>query len=160
MSPPIDINKLFDTTKKKRNQLVIRYEVTKQNSRTSTAWFFDYRYARGVGASICKRGVTTQLLLPPESLTRVLFVQAAWVLAGQDSRTGTATGSKPGSKPPRNGCTTTCWRSRSSTSSRASPGPFSTRSATSNACGQLQRHPDLAEPGTVLGPHTRPSRVS
>ncbi len=48
-------------------------------------------------------------------------------------------------------CTTMCWRSRSPTSSRESPGPFSTRSATSNARGHVRRRPDLLERGTVLG---------
>src|SRR5437667_343481 len=38
------------------------------------------------------------------------------------SRTGNVTGSNPGSKPPRGGCTTTYWRSRSPTSLPASPG--------------------------------------
>ena len=60
---------------------------------------------------------------------RALFVQAAWVVLIRM----TATGSRPGSMPPRKDCTTMCWRSRSPTSWRASPGPFFARSALSNA---------------------------
>src|SRR4051812_83901 len=52
---------------------------------------------------------------------RVLFVQAAWVVLVR-IKTGNITGSNPGSTPPRGGCTTTCWRSRSPTSLPASPG--------------------------------------
>jgi hypothetical protein len=44
-----------------------------------------------------------------------------------------------------------CWRSRSPTSLPASPGPFSTRSVTSNAPGQTRWSPDVLERGTVLG---------
>ena len=40
---------------------------------------------------------------------RALFVQAAWVVLIRM----TATGSRPGSMPPRKDCTTMCWRSRS-----------------------------------------------
>lgn len=43
-------------------------------------------------------------------------------LCWSGSRTGNVTGSNPGSKPPRGGCTTTCWRSRLPTSLPASPG--------------------------------------
>jgi len=49
------------------------------------------------------------------------------------SRTGTGTGSKPGSTLPKSDCTTTCWRSRWPTSLPALLGRFSTRSAPSNA---------------------------
>ena len=44
---------------------------------------------------------------------------------------GSATASSPGSRRPPSGCTTTCWRSRSPTSSRASPGACCTTAATS-----------------------------
>ena len=56
---------------------------------------------------------------------RVLFVQAASRRAGSD------TASNPGSRPARNGCITTCWPSRSPTSSPASPGRFSPKGAAS-----------------------------
>jgi len=49
------------------------------------------------------------------------------------SRTGTGTGSKPGSTLPKSDCTTTCWRSRWPTSLPALLVRFSTRSAPSNA---------------------------
>ena len=39
-------------------------------------------------------------------------------------RAGSVTGSSRGSRPPRSGCTTTCWRSHSPTSSPASPGVY------------------------------------
>jgi transposase len=42
---------------------------------------------------------------------RVLFVQAAWVVLVR-IKNWERYGSNPGSKPPRGGCTTTCWRSR------------------------------------------------
>ena len=40
--------------------------------------------------------------------------------AGQDKELGTLRATNPGSKPPRGGCTPTCWRSRSPTSLPAS----------------------------------------
>ena len=52
---------------------------------------------------------------------RVLFVQAAWVVLIKP-RAGSATGSNPGSRPPRSGCTATCSRSRWPTSWPASLG--------------------------------------
>src|SRR5258707_14038660 len=55
-----------------------------------------------------------------------------------------------GSKPPRNDCTTTCWRLRSPTSSPASPGRFSTRGAPSSASRQMRWRPDLLDPRAVL----------
>ena len=54
---------------------------------------------------------------------RVLFVQAAWVVLIKP-KTGSATGSNPGSRRPGSGCITMCWRSPSPTSSPASPGAF------------------------------------
>jgi transposase len=63
---------------------------------------------------------------------RVLFVQAAWVVLIRP-QSWERYGLKPWIEAPRGGCTATCWRSRLPTSSRALPGPFSTRSATSNA---------------------------
>ena len=59
--------------------------------------------------------------------------------------------SNPGSKPPRNDCTTTCWRLRSPTSSPGSPGRFSTRDAPSSASRQRRQRPDLPDPRAVLG---------
>ena len=70
--------------------------------------------------------------------------------AGQARRAGSATGSNPGSKPPRSGCTTTCWRSRSPTSSPASPGRFSTR-ARLRVRGPTMQSSDLLDPRAVLG---------
>ena len=55
---------------------------------------------------------------------RVLFVQAAWVVLIKP-KSWDATGSSPGSRQPRSGCTTTCSPSHSPTSWRASPGAFS-----------------------------------
>ena len=83
---------------------------------------------------------------------RVLFVQAAReFVPGEADDVGAPLARSPGSKPPRSGCTTTCWQSRSPTSLLASPGRFSTRSATSNAPGPMGWRPDLFERGTVLG---------
>jgi transposase len=81
---------------------------------------------------------------------RVLFVQAAWVVLVR-IRTGNVMGSNPGSKPPRSGCTTTCWRLRSPTSSPGSPGRFSTRDAPSRASKRRRWRPDLLDPRAVLG---------
>ena len=76
---------------------------------------------------------------------RVLFVQAAWVvllrLKSWD-RYGLN-----GSKPPRSGCITTCWRSHWPTSWPAYPGRFSTRSETSRSQGRQCPHPSLRERG-------------
>jgi transposase len=49
---------------------------------------------------------------------RVLFVQAAWVVLIKP-KSWERHGSSPGSRRPRNGCTTTCWQLHSLTSSRA-----------------------------------------
>ena len=57
---------------------------------------------------------------------RTLFVQAARVVLLRP-----AMASSPGSRRRRSGCTTTSWRSRSPTSSRASPGASSIMAATS-----------------------------
>jgi len=51
---------------------------------------------------------------------RVLFVQAAWVVLVKVKPDRWATGLSLGSRPPRSGCITMCWRSHSLTSSRAS----------------------------------------
>ncbi len=84
---------------------------------------------------------------------RALFVQAAWVCwSGSGQRVGTAMGSSPGSRPRKSGSTTTCWRSRSPTSSPASPGRFSTRSANSSASGRTRCRPEPLECRAVLGP--------
>src|ERR1700756_240462 len=56
-----------------------------------------------------------------------------------------------GSKPPRNDCTTTCWRLRSPTSSPGSPGRFSTRDVPSSASRPRRWRPDLLDPRAVLG---------
>jgi len=49
---------------------------------------------------------------------RALFVQQDGSYLWRWSRTdGSATDSSPGSRPPRSGCITTCWRSRLLTSS-------------------------------------------
>ena len=69
---------------------------------------------RTILGSISKRG---------NRYLRVLFVQAAWVtLVKVSPNKCKATGSSPGSKPPRSDCTITCLRSRLPTSSRVSPG--------------------------------------
>jgi len=81
---------------------------------------------------------------------RVLFVQAAWVVLSSP-RVGSATGSSPGSRRPRSGFTTTFSRSRSPTSLPVSPGPSSTRSATSNATAWTRWRPDRRECRAVLG---------
>ncbi len=44
---------------------------------------------------------------------------------GVGIRAESATGSSPGSRPPRNGCTATCWLSHLPTNSPVSPGAFS-----------------------------------
>jgi hypothetical protein len=57
---------------------------------------------------------------------RVLFVQAAWVmLVKVKPARWEGHGLKPWVEVPRSGFITTCWRSRSPISSRASPGVFS-----------------------------------
>src|SRR6476620_708776 len=72
--------------------------------------------------------------------------------SGSGQSIGTAMGSSPGSRLPKNVCTTVCWRSRSPTSLPASPGRFSTRSANSSASGQTRCRPELLECRAVLGP--------
>ena len=72
--------------------------------------------------------------------------------SGSGQSIGTAMGSSPGSRLPKNVCTTMCWRSRSPTSLPASPGRFSTRSANSSASGQTRCRPELLECRAVLGP--------
>ena len=72
--------------------------------------------------------------------------------SGSGQSIGTAIGSSPGSRLPKNVCTTMCWRSRSPTSLPASPGRFSTRSANSSASGQTRCRPELLECRAVLGP--------
>src|ERR1700761_7277288 len=67
------------------------------------------------------------------------------------SNVGSAMASTPGSKPPRNDCTTTCWRLRSPTSSPGSPGRSSTRDAPSRASRRRRRRPDLLDPRAVRG---------
>src|SRR5262245_18241998 len=57
-----------------------------------------------------------------------------------------------GLRPPRNDCTTTCWRLRLPTSSPASPGRFSTRGAPSSASREMRWRPDQLDPGAALGP--------
>src|SRR5262249_17719012 len=57
-----------------------------------------------------------------------------------------------GLRPPRNDCTTTCWRLRLPTSSPASPGRFSTRGAPSSASREMRSRPDPLDPRAVLGP--------
>ena len=54
---------------------------------------------------------------------RVLFVQAAWVVLIKP-KIWERHGLEPWIEAARSGCTTTCWRSRSPTSWRASPGAF------------------------------------
>ena len=61
---------------------------------------------------------------------RVLFVQAAWVVLVKP-KSWERTASRAGSRPRRNDCTTTCWRSRSPTSWPASPGQCWPRDETS-----------------------------
>ena len=54
---------------------------------------------------------------------RVLFVQAAWVVLIKP-KSRERTGSSPGSRRPRNGCITTCWRLHWPTNLLASPGVY------------------------------------
>jgi hypothetical protein len=75
---------------------------------------------------------------------RVLFVQAARVVLVKPTMWDRH-GLKPWIDTAKKRCITTCWRSRSPTSLLASPGRFSTRSATSNAAGQMRWRPDLLE---------------
>src|SRR5213592_2533180 len=83
---------------------------------------------------------------------RSLFVQAAWVvLVKIGPKHWDRYGSSRGSRPPRNDCTTTCWRLRSPTSSPGSPGRFSIRDAPSSASRRRRRRPDLPDPRAVLG---------
>ncbi|MET4118607.1 hypothetical protein ABIB90_002327 [Bradyrhizobium sp. JR4.1] len=89
---------------------------------------------------------------------RALFVQAAWVVLVK-VKGWEPMASNLGSKPPRNDCTTTCWRLRSPTSSPGSPGRFSTRDAPSSASTRRRRRPELPDPRTVLGAvKARPDR--
>ncbi|WP_235976806.1 IS110 family transposase [Bradyrhizobium archetypum] len=81
---------------------------------------------------------------------RALFVQAAWVVLVK-VRCWERYGLKSWIKPPRNDCTTTCWRLRSPTSSPGSPGRSSTRDAPSRASRRRRRRPDLLDPRAVLG---------
>jgi len=67
------------------------------------------------------------------------------------SSAGSVMASNLGSKPPRNDCTTTCWRLRSPISAPGSPGRFSTRDAPSRASTRRRRRPDLLDPRAVLG---------
>jgi transposase len=83
---------------------------------------------------------------------RKLFVQAAWVVGQARARAAGTMASNPGSRPPRSAYTTMCWRSRSPTSSPASPGRFSTRAAPSSASRPMQQRPDRFDPRAVLRP--------
>ena len=87
---------------------------------------------------------------------RVLFVQAAWVVLIRP-KSWERYGLKPWIEAPRSDCTTTCWRSRSPTNLPASPGPFSTRSATSNASVQ---ECDSAPTDLSVAPCAGPSRLA
>src|SRR5215831_18707565 len=69
---------------------------------------------------------------------------SCWSRSGQSI--GTATGSSRGSRPQRSAYTTTCWRSRSPTSSPASPGRFFTRNAPSSASRPMKQRPDPLNP--------------
>jgi transposase len=62
-----------------------------------------------------------------------LFRRPGSCWQGWGQRVGSATDSNPGSRLPRGGCITTCWRLRSPTSSPVSPGLFSTKDAPSSA---------------------------
>ena len=87
---------------------------------------------------------------------RVLFVQAAWVVLVKVKQAGSATGSSPGSRPPRSDCTTTCWRSRSPTSSPASPGRCSHKGRAFECAGPMtMQRPNPLDPRAVLGPSRR-----
>ena len=77
---------------------------------------------------------------------------SCWSRSGRSI--GSATGSSPGSRPPKSACTTTCWRLRSPTSWPASPGRFSTKGALSSALRPMRRA-DLLDPRAVLGPSRR-----
>ena len=79
---------------------------------------------------------------------RVLFVQAAWVVLIKP-KSWERQGSSPGSKPPRSGCTATCWRSRSPTSSPASPGAFWLMAGTSRRGRSMRSQPNLPDPHSM-----------
>ena len=81
---------------------------------------------------------------------RALFVQAAWVVLVRVKR-WEAMASNLGSKPPRNDCTTTCWRLRSPTSWPGLPGRFLTRDAPSSASKRRRWRPAPLDPRAVLG---------
>ena len=71
---------------------------------------------RTILGKISKRGIATARSVRAGSMGRAC--------EGEAEQMGAATGSSLGSRPPRSGCITTCWRSRLPTSSRASPGAF------------------------------------
>jgi transposase len=75
---------------------------------------------------------------------------SSWSRSGQS--VGTAMGSSRGSRPQESDCITTCWRSRSRTSSPALPGQYSTRDAPSSVSRRMRCRPDQLDHRAVLGP--------
>src|SRR5262245_6531047 len=77
---------------------------------------------------------------------RCLFRQpgSCWSRSGPSNRSAMA--SSRGSRQPKNGCTTTCWRLRSPTNSPASPGRFSITGVPSSTSRPMQQRPDLLDP--------------
>jgi Transposase len=67
-------------------------------------------------------------------------------------RSGSAMASARGSRQPRSDCITTCWPSRSPTSSPASRGRSSTGGAPSSASRRMRWRPGQRDPRAVLGP--------
>jgi hypothetical protein len=96
-----------------------------------------------------------------QSLSRALFVQAAWVVLSRLGQpVGNAMGSNLGLKRRRSDSTTMCSPLRSPTSSPASHGRFSTRDAPSRALAPLRWRPVQRDAGAVLGAaKARPSSM-
>ena len=82
---------------------------------------------------------------------RTLFVQAAHVVLLRPANWGSPRPQAPGSRRPPSGCTTTCWRSHSRTSPRASPGACCITVATSRS----GKRPTPTSPTRVSSPTVR-----
>jgi hypothetical protein len=87
---------------------------------------------------------------------RVLFVQADWVVLSRvGQRTGSASGSNPGSRQRKSGYTITCWRLRSPTNSPVSPGR-----SQQTACLRVREDPcDGAPTCLILAPCSAPAML-
>ena len=112
--------------------------------------------AIGTGDAFSKgRDFGAWLGLVPKQMAiyaRCSFRQAGscWSRSGPSS--GSAMASSRGSRQPKNGCTATCWRSRSPTNSPVSPGRFSITGVPSSTERPMQQRPDLLDPRAVLRP--------